>query len=231
MIKAAVTQVWYDNDPKTHRAYGVFQYGLNQSYANLLDHPGLLPLALLPTDSITPDDILKNFDILILTGGGDPSPFLFGREDRGSRKPRPYRSTWDMRIYHAARERRMPILGICLGMQLMGIAEGVALIQDIPDTGVFHDGSTDNPASHPVSLSPGTTLHSLFGEKTTVSSFHHQVLEEVPPGYTVSARSSDGLIEAIESSDGSVLGVQWHPERDSTGEPILEAMLKLIGRS
>lgn len=231
MIKAAVTQVWYDNDPQTHRAYGAFQYGLNQSYAALLDRPGLLPLALLPTESIDPGDILRNFDILILTGGGDPSPFLFGREDLGSRNPKPYRSSWDMKLYHAAREQSMPILGICLGMQLMGIAEGVALIQHIPETSVLHDGSVTRSALHPVSISPGTALHSLFGESTAVSSFHHQALEEVPPGYTVSARSSDGLIEAIESNDGLALGIQWHPERDSTGEPILEAMLKLIGRS
>lgn len=230
MIKAAVSQVWHDNEKEIQEEYGPFQYALNHSYTALLDQPGLLPLAVLPIKSVTPVDILRNFDMLVLTGGGDPSPHLFGREDEGSRNPRPYRSTWDLKLYHAARELNMPILGICLGMQLIGIAEGVALIQNIPDTGVFHDGSATEPASHTVSIDSGTLLHSLFGDEIVVSSSHHQVLEDVPPGYLVSARSSDGLIEAIEGRDGRVIGVQWHPERDNTGKPILDALIRVTGK-
>ncbi len=229
MLKAAVTQVWYDNEHSIIGEYGPFRYSLNHSYAALLDRSGLLPLAVLPVNSLTPMEILAEFDILVLTGGGDPSPYLFGRTDQGSRNPRPYRSTWDLRLYRTARELDMPILGICLGMQLMGIAEGVALIQDIPGGEVFHDGSASNPVKHKITFKPGSRLYSLFGKEASVSSSHHQALEKTPPGYTVTATSEDGLIEAIESTDGRVMGVQWHPERDSTGEPIISAVMKLAG--
>ena len=229
MIKAAVSQAWYDNSPELQKEYGPFQYGLNHSYLSLLDRPGLLPLAILPTTGTSPEEILRNFDILVLTGGGDPSPYLFGREDNGSRNPRPFRSIWDLKLYHAARKLDMPVLGICLGMQLIGIAEGIALNQDIPQTPVFHDGSASEPVNHSVEISPGTLLYDLLGADAVVSSFHHQAIEEVPPGYLLSAKSCDGCIEAIQSEDGLVIGVQWHPERDSTGKPILEAMIKMTG--
>ncbi len=229
MIKAAVSQVWYDNSPELQNEYGPFQYGLNHSYLSLLDRPGLLPLAVLPATEISPEEILKNFDILVLTGGGDPSPHLFGREDNGSRNPRPFRSLWDLKLYHAARKLDMPVLGICLGMQLIGIAEGIALNQDIPQSPVFHDGCASEPATHSVAISPGTRLYDLFGADIVVSSSHHQAIEQVPPGFLLSAESSDGCIEAIQSKDGLVLGVQWHPERDATGKPILEDLIEMTG--
>lgn len=233
MLKVAITQVWYDNDPEIQGAYGPFMYGLNHCYPALFDRLGLLPFAVLPVKNVSPEDILKDFDILVLTGGGDPSPVLFGREDQGSRNPRPFRSSWDIKLYHAARELGIPVLGICLGIQVIGIAEGVALIQDI-DSSIqaphFHDGSAREPAMHSVTILPGTILQSILGNGISVSSFHHQVLEEVPSGFLRSAQSEDGLIEAMESRDGRVIGVQWHPERDSTGLPILEYMIRIAGK-
>lgn len=231
MLKIAVSQVWYDNPLEIQQEYGPFQYGLNHSYVKLLDLPGILPLAILPSENLTPVEILSNFDLLVLTGGGDPSPSLFGREDEGSRNPRPFRSTYDLKLYHAALELDIPVLGICLGMQLIGIAEGVALIQDIPKTSVFHDGSGSEPVSHSVTFENGTLLRSLFGNSKMVSSSHHQALEQVPPDYVVSARSDDGFIEAIESRNGRVIGVQWHPERDKTGQAILNTLINKTGKT
>ncbi len=234
MLKAAITQVWYDNDPDIHGSYGPFMYGLNHCYPALFDQLGILPFAVLPVENTLPYDVLKGFDMLVLTGGGDPSPSLFGRKDQGSRNPRPYRSSWDIKLYHAARELDIPVLGICLGIQVIGIAHGTALIQDIEssvETADFHDGSAREPVLHPVTLFPGTRLHSLLGDEISVSSFHHQVLEKVPPGFVISAESSDGLIEGIESEDGRVIGIQWHPERDSTGLPILEYMMRIAGKA
>lgn len=234
MLKVAISQVWYDNAPEIQGSFGPFMYGLNHCYPALFDRTDLLPLAVLPVRNVSPEDILKNFDMLVLTGGGDPSPSLFGRTDNGSRNPRPFRSSWDIKLYHAARELDIPILGICLGIQVIGIAEGVALIQDIEtlvENADFHDGSAREPVLHPITVSAGTRLRSILGERINVSTFHHQVLEEVPRGFMKSAQSSDGLIEAIESEDGRVIGVQWHPERDSTGVPILEYMMRIACRT
>lgn len=228
-MKIAVSQVWHENPSDIQKEHGAFQYRLNHSYAAFLDRPNLLPLAVLPIENAMPADIIKNFDMLVLTGGGDPSPYLFGREDQGSRNPTPYRSTWDMQLYHAARESGIPILGICLGMQLMGIAEGGALIQDIPETDVQHEGSAGRSGGHSVTTSSGSILNSLLGDEIAVSSWHHQALEAVPPGYTISAKSNDGLIEGIESDDGRAIGVQWHPERDATGTRIIDYMVQMAG--
>ncbi len=223
-LKAAVTQVWYDNPPAAQCALGKFQQRLNHKYLDLFTDTKMLPYTLLPVSGVSPKIMLDGFDLLLLTGGGDPSPSLFGQENKGSRNPRPYRSTWDMQLYHAAREIGIPVLGICLGMQLIGIAEGVGLTQDLPESAVFHDGSFTKSANHTVTITPDSFLHSIYGNEKIVTSFHHQALEAAPEGYTVTAIAEDGVIEAIEGNNS--VGVQWHPEREEDGQLILKAIIK-----
>ena len=223
-LKIAITQVWFDNPPESQWAVGRFQQRLNHKYLDLFSGTKILPYTLLPAPEVSVSKMLEGFDLLLLTGGGDPCPSLFGQENKGSRNPRPYRSTWDMELYHAARKMGIPVLGICLGMQLICIAEGVGLIQDLQESPVFHDGSYTKPANHPVAISPGSFLHSIYGEDKMVTSFHHQAIEAAPDGFTVTAIAEDGIIEAIEGDN--CIGVQWHPEREDDGQLLLKAMLK-----
>jgi len=228
--RIAVTQVWYDVEPGLTGVYGNYRYCLSHCYTALLDRKGLLPLAVMPVRNTSAEELLSSFDILVMTGGGDPSPSLFNRTNMGSRNPETARPLWDMDLCRAARNMGMPVFGICLGMQLMGIAGGVPLIQDIGSTvdgAVFHDGSAQAPVFHEVVIEKNSLLHSALGSRATVSSYHHQALESVPEGFVVSARSIDGMIEAIESSDGLAVGVQWHPERDGTGSSIIDAFLRM----
>ncbi len=227
-MKVAVSQVWYRLDSREKEVYGPYRYCLHHCYTALLDRPGIIPLGVLPVKGASPGEILQGFDMLVLTGGGDPDPSLFGRPDQGSRDPERDRPLWDMGLYHAARGMGIPVLGICLGMQLMGIAHGAALVQHL-ETDVFHDGTSKNPASHAVSVSRESILHQALGSEPVVSSWHHQALESVPEGFSAAARAADGVLEAIESLDHMVLGVQWHPERDWTGNGIMKAMTTLAG--
>ena len=120
------------------------------------------------------------------------------------------------------------MLGICLGMQMMAIEAGGGLVQDLPpgpDGTSPHDGTCARPRNHAVSLSQETLLGGLLGPSTVVSSFHHQAVDGVPVGFKEAARAGDGVLEAIESIDGRMVGVQWHPERDGTGGRIVRCML------
>lgn len=229
-LQAAVSMVWKPYDVTEHNAYGSFRYSLNKSYGDLLDRAGVIPRAVVPTGNISPVKLLENCDMLILTGGGDPDPSLFGQENSGSRNPERERACWDMELYRAARNLGIPVLGICLGMQLIGIAHGSPLIQDLDsevENHAEHESADGKPVMHRVSVMSGTVLHDVMGDAVEVSSCHHQALKSIPEGFRGSAFSEDGLIEAIESIDGGVFGVQWHPERDSTG-PLLMNMLKEV---
>lgn len=214
LMKAAMTTYWQRGPADSLR------HSVDNRYCAMFDCCGIIPSAVLPSGSADPESILKGYDLLVMTGGDDPAPFLFGEENRGSRNPRVFRPAWDMELYRAARKKGMPVLGICLGMQLIGIAEGSVLIQDIASLWsreIDHDGSLALPLFHRVVLSRGSLLESVIGNEAMVSSFHHQSLAMSPAGFHVAAQSPDGVIEAIESLDGRVIGVQWHPERDCTG--------------
>jgi putative glutamine amidotransferase len=163
---------------------------------------------------------LDGADALLLTGGedmdpawygADPSPFL----DPPSRE----RDLFELALFATARQRELPILGICRGIQLINVGLGGTLYQDLPSE---RPGTVDhNPKlartarSHRVSLSPGTRAAEALGsDSVTVNSFHHQAIRDLAPGLIATGWSEDGLIEAAESRPDApwLLAVQWHPE-------------------
>jgi len=214
-IRIGMTMFWEANSPERTPVYGPWRYTLNQCYLRLLDGMGAVPVGLLPGGDCTSAGRLAGLHGLVMTGGGDPAPDLYGRSDQGSLDPETHRPSWEMDLYREARSAGIPILAICLGMQLVAIAEGVALIQHIP---AAVEGPIDHRYGfHGVSLSTGSRLRAQLGGEAIVHSSHHQAIERVPDGFHWTACSVDGVIEAIESADGLVTAVQWHPERDSTG--------------
>ena len=102
------------------------------------------------------------------------------------------------------------MLGICRGLQLMAVADGGTLHQDVPP----HSRFDLEPSTliHEVEVTPGTVLHDLVGDRLPVNSLHHQTIDRLPAGWVVSARADDGTIEAIEAPERRALAVQWHPE-------------------
>lgn len=188
-------------------------------FVDLLVQLGAIPLPIANVPAAA--QLVANCQGLLLTGGGDFDPGQFGWPDAGT--------NWDT----VSRERdqtelsailqaislQLPIFGICRGAQAMALAMGGTLVQDIgrafPATPITHFQTEPRfQTSHRVYPAANSRLAQIVGTSALpVNSFHHQAIAEMPPGWTVSARSDDGLIEAIEQDHAPWrIGVQWHPE-------------------
>jgi putative glutamine amidotransferase len=171
-----------------------------------------------------PAAVVGGIDGLMLTGGGDVHPELFGEAPHETFVPaEPGRDEHEMAMVNAAIQAGLPILAICRGLQLMNVACGGSLVQDIPSSlggAVTHQVAMPKSAiAHEVWINRGSVLWSLLeerleGEDTCgVNSRHHQSVKTLAPGFVVSATAPDGVIEAIERPDMPFcVGVQWHPE-------------------
>ena len=176
-------------------------------------------------------------DGFIFPGGGDLDPGFYGQE----KKPEcgePVRK-WDdleMNLFPLLMTRSLPILGICRGCQVVNVGFGGTLIQDLPSQKGLHHRQDDanGKYSHDVTLEPGTRLRAAIQSDTlTVNSYHHQAIDEVAPGFKVSAVAPDGTIEAIETAAPGqfIMGVQWHPEmipEDSASQAIFKAFMAAV---
>lgn len=162
----------------------------------------------------------ENFDGVVLAGGVDVDPARYGivENPHPTVEVDPARDTTEFAVFTAARRASVPTLGICRGMQLMNVALGGTLHQDIPTelpSDVTHNVKGKHPErrDHAVNVKPGTVLAEIAQSETLqVNSRHHQAVEKVAPGVRVSAVAPDGLIEAFETREPWLLAVQWHPE-------------------
>ena len=155
----------------------------------------------------------------LFCGGDDLSPLLFGEELQTDRSYTDYPfDSYQVNFMRFLLQKQVPILGICRGMQVLNVALGGTLYQDLslfPDTHLTHMQSTSSRSevSHKITVLPSTRLYDLLGPSTFVNSYHHQGIHQLGANLLAAAHSSDGLIEAIEcKSNTFVLGVQWHPE-------------------
>ena len=165
-------------------------------------------------------EILDNCDGLLLSGGTDVDPMLFGEAPHTALgRVEPARDPFELELAREAVRRDLPVLGICRGLQVLNVALGGTLIQDIPsevEGAVRHEAGDDRlEIAHDVVIRHGSRLADLMGTaRAPVNSFHHQAVKTLGPGLVLSATSPlDGIIEGIEMSDrGFVVAVQWHPE-------------------
>ena len=170
------------------------------------------------TDALA--NTLDRIDGILLTGGADINPLFLGEEPvKELHGINPRRDRQELLLTQLAADRQIPILGICRGIQTLNAAFGGPLYQDIHSqmegTRIKHSQELDRSyASHTVNIEKDTLLHKLFNTDTiAVNSFHHQAIKEPAPGFRVCARATDGVIEAMESTEHkSMIGVQWHPE-------------------
>ena len=157
------------------------------------------------------------YDGLLLAGGGDMDPALFGQADRGSREIDRARDRAELALLDAFLGAGKPVLAICRGHQVVNVWAGGDLIQDLdPALAPFHGGGEEDRV-HPVRAAEGSLLHRLYGPVFPVNSSHHQALGRLGRGLTVSARSEGGVAEAMEHENLPLISVQFHPER-MTGE-------------
>ena len=200
---------------------GAARSGVNAAYLASVIAAGGVPLVLSPL--IGPDHAataLEGLDGLLLTGGEDVDPSLYGAA------PSPHlgavsreRDLFELALFAAARERQMPVLGICRGIQLINVAASGTLWQDLPTERpgeVNHNPATPRAtAVHGIRVLPGSRAADALGRlEFDANSFHHQAVRDLGRGLVATAWSADGLVEAVElaEGDGWVLAVQWHPE-------------------
>lgn len=190
-----------------------------QGYLDAISASGGIPLVLNPRDPKEINELVMRLDGFMLTGGQDVSPLFYGEEPHQKLGTTNYqRDLYELTLTKAALAANKPILGICRGMQIINVALGGTLYQDLgekADLAVKHQQfPTDwNQPTHSLQFCDNTPLHQLFGDSTLVNSFHHEAIKDLAAGWQAIATSKDGVIEATYNQSAKLLGVQWHPER------------------
>ncbi|MFD9006651.1 gamma-glutamyl-gamma-aminobutyrate hydrolase family protein [Streptomyces sp. NPDC059582] len=194
--------------------WGVWQLEaalLPAGYPRLVQRAGGLAAMLPPDEPERAAATVARLDGLVIAGGPDVEPVRYGAEP-GPRTGPPARArdAWELALIEAALAARVPLLGICRGMQLLNVALGGTLVQHV-------DGHADVVGvfgRHPVKPVPDTLYAGVVPEETAVPTFHHQAVDRLGTDLVVSAYAADGTVEAVElpAAAGWVLGVQWHPE-------------------
>ena len=195
---------------------------LARAYYRSIELGGGIPVILPPTDnSVMLVSLLDHLDGILLSGGADLNPLYLNQDPLpGLHAINPERDGCELLLVRLATDRNIPLLGICRGIQVLAAALGGDVFQDLetclpPGTRLLKH-SQDAPrhvATHRVHAEEGSAVASLLGTDFAVNSFHHQAVSDPGPRLRVTARSADGIVEAIESREGRpVMGVQWHPE-------------------
>lgn len=198
----------------------VFMY---MNYIEALRGAGAIPL-IIPPQPENAARIVQMLDGLLLAGGFDCDPLVYGEEPHPTCELMDHRRQANgLSLAKAARGCGIPTLGVCLGMQVMNVAGGGTLVQDIDshlETEIRHASKAENRARHDIHVEQGTYLAKIVGERElNVNSSHHQAVGRVAEGLRVTAHAPDGIVEGIEDPRHPFyVGVQWHPE-DMTGEP------------
>lgn len=216
-----------------------FSPGMERSYVNndyvaAVERAGGIPF-ILPV--VRGQDVAERqtecVDALLISGGYDMDPLLYGEEPIRALEY-VYRETdiFQLRTIKTALKRGQPILAICKGIQLLNVACGGTLYQDlgeIPGSFVKHSQNRKRSCpSHTVIAEGESLIAELFGSAFPVNSYHHQALKEIGRGLVVTSRAMDGVVESVETEDDSfVVGVQWHPEMMlSGGDEMLPLFLR-----
>jgi putative glutamine amidotransferase len=211
------------------------------SYPEAISKAGGLPVLIPPMDRADLNILLASVNGIMLIGGRDYSPECYG-DTCGTNVSliNKQRENFDLLLINMALETNLPILGICAGCQLLNIARGGTLIQDIPSqkpSDVHHTKPADFKEAyykHPVEIAPDTKLSRIYTKtKFDVPTSHHQAVKTLGKGLKASAFAQDGIIEAIEfESRDDVIGIQWHPERDyQTNKELFEFFVSQCGKS
>ena len=216
-------------------------YCQKNDYISAVQGSGGLPIILPPLAAGLVEEFAARIDGLILAGGGDLDPTHYGEDSQYEiQYTHPLRDRFELLLVKATLAQERPILGICRGIQVLNVAMGGTLYQDIQEQigeAMIHRQVA--PAGHPthaVKVEPGSLLARLVGQPMLqVNSFHHQAVRAVAPGLVVSAWANKCTIEAIEApSHHFVLGVQWHPEtmweKDKLAKALFDGLIESAKR-
>ncbi|MEQ1813820.1 MAG: gamma-glutamyl-gamma-aminobutyrate hydrolase family protein [Candidatus Nitrotoga sp.] len=217
------------------------KFHFNKAYIVAIEKAGGFPIGVMRPDESAVDEIFDTIDGLYLMGGNDIDPKEYGEEDKSCILCEPERDATEQLLIKKAMERNMPIFAICRGFQVLNVALGGSLYQDVlkdmPGAQMhsFHRDAENQPLprnllAHDVSINPNTALH-MLSQKTQmgVNSLHHQGIKKLGERLIVSATAPDGLIEAIEIKDYPFgVAVEWHPEElhDDASHKLFSAFIE-----
>ncbi|MDX9871323.1 MAG: gamma-glutamyl-gamma-aminobutyrate hydrolase family protein [Clostridia bacterium] len=190
---------------------------LHEEYVRAIAGSGGIPVLLPAAPPELAESYYQIVDGLLFSGGDDIDPGYFGEEPVAALgEITPKRDAFELRLAELAWRGKKPVLGICRGIQLLNVALGGTLHQDIGHlTVLMHNQKAPRThAVHQVDVAAGSCLGKILGTKTLrVNSYHHQAVNQIAQGLQVTAHSKDGLVEALEAEgEAFFLGVQWHPE-------------------
>jgi putative glutamine amidotransferase len=190
---------------------------LHRAYVESLERAGAAVVLLPPVaDAESIEAAVSRLDAVVIAGGADIDPAYYAAEPHETTdRPRTDRDSTERAIYLAARERGLPVLGICRGMQMMAVVSGGSLIQDLPSAGygTLHREQLGEFTEHKATFADGSLVAQILGAgESVVNSSHHQAVADAG-SLTVTGHAEDGTIEVVEDPSAPfVLGVQWHPE-------------------
>ncbi len=200
---------------------------INPKYFRCVEKAGGMPFAVYPHPL---EEASNDFGGLMLCGGGDIDPSFFGQQPIDA--PMDINKELDRYELELCREfirQDKPVLGICRGMQVLNVALGGDIFQDLlSQRGLYHTAYGGPDIMHDVSISHKSFLYLLLGGHAFVNSFHHQSVDRLGKGLMPAAAAPDGVIEAVESSCGKFLGVQWHPERMENMQVVFDYFISLV---
>lgn len=211
------------------------RYGLvPETYLLAVAEGGGMPVVLPPQafGAADVDRVLDAIDGLVVSGGADVEPARYGEAaDPRTDAPQRDRDDWELALLLGAVARRMPVLAICRGVQVLNVALGGSLVQHLPDVSEEHHGGVPGGFSPTdVRIVGGTLVRDVLGpvgDRLTVPCHHHQAIGRIADGLEVAARSAGGVIEAVElPSCPFVAGVQWHPEQDEADRRLFAALAR-----
>jgi len=230
----------YENKKRKYPTTHAFDY-LNRSYYEAVETSGGVPLALPNTKRLNLiDQMLRVIGGLVISGGGDVDPHFYKEKKKVKNlNLTKERDLFEIALVRKARRKKIPILAICRGMQLVNVAFGGTLYQDFSFEKRFLDhtleGSLLYNKKHSVVIQNNTKLHSIIAEKRIdVNTSHHQMIKKIAPGFITNAWSErDEVIEGIEAKgDSYFICIQWHPElmRDKSSRLLFDSLIKAANK-
>ncbi len=215
-------------------AWDVDAVVLHRAYVEAIEASGGAVVVVPPvTDELSIDAVLDRLDGLVLAGGADINPADYGHDAHETTdRPRLDRDSTERRLYRGARDRALPVLGICRGVQVMAVESGGHLVQDLPAAGygTLHRERPGTFTEHGATFDVGSLVARVLDTTSaTINSSHHQAVADAG-SLTITGHAEDGTVEVLEDPDAAfVLGVQWHPEM-SADRRLFEALVTAARR-
>ncbi|WP_100065497.1 gamma-glutamyl-gamma-aminobutyrate hydrolase family protein [Miniphocaeibacter massiliensis] len=199
---------------------GFISHEINNNFSKMILESGGIPIVIPQIyDENLLDEYINMIEGLILVGGSDISPYLYNEgPNRYLESTSPVRDEVEFYLLKKAIGKKIPVFGVCRGMQLINIFFGGTLYQDMYSQceDVFNHSDREKKGIiyyHKININEGSRLHSIYGSDIVVNTFHHQSVKKIAKNFKITAKSDDGIIEAIEyEKDQFIMGIQFHPE-------------------